>query len=172
MTEAVIKARGERPYKARVRKDLEKRFWSKVDIQGVDECWLWLSAVNDKGYGKFSYLSKADRAHRVAFILFGGVLTEEKSCVLHACDNPLCVNPFHLFAGSMKDNTQDMMRKGRENIVRGEQNGRAVLTEEIVRELHRLYGTMSVRSIARKFGLAYMTTRGACTRKFWRHVTL
>jgi hypothetical protein len=41
-----------------------------------------------------------------------GPLTED-DWALHSCDNPKCINLEHLFKGTAKDNTQDMMAKGR-----------------------------------------------------------
>lgn len=79
-------------------------------------CVLWLSAVNDTGYGVFNFRSggrkRSALAHRMAWALEHGFVPEG-SCVLHRCDVPSCVNPAHLFLGSMLDNVRDMVAKGR-----------------------------------------------------------
>lgn len=150
---------------------IENRFWDKVDIKGTNDCWEWQASFNENGYGRFSYMSRAERAHRIAFIISGGILTKEKPCVLHTCDNPACVNPAHLIAGSKKDNTQDMMRKHRQNNVYGENHPRAKITDSIVKEIRSLCQYLPVRVVARKLDLPYMTVSYANRGITWKHVS-
>ncbi len=99
------------------RKDID-RFWNNVQIsQDSNVCWPWKRSTMGKGYGQFAkkYLRKSFifSAHRLAFILSGGILTIENPWVCHRCDNPPCCNPNHLFAGNGKSNMADMISKGR-----------------------------------------------------------
>lgn len=91
------------------------RFWAKV-IKSDSGCWEWTGTRNENGYGlggmKFSGGGREALAHRTAWTLVHGPIPEN-SCVLHACDNPLCVNPSHLSLGSQRDNMLDMRAKGR-----------------------------------------------------------
>lgn len=88
-----------------------KRFWQKVAIKSPDECWLWLSTKKEGGYGLFGLMGLNRMAHRL--VLFGVGERSEYLYALHKCDNPSCVNPKHLFAGTQKDNVRDCMDKGR-----------------------------------------------------------
>lgn len=100
-----------------------KRFWDKVDKSGENGCWNWIGAKQRKiGYGSFGYNGKIILAHRFSFILSGGIITPEKPFVLHHCDNRLCVNPLHLYAGTRRDNANDMIRRGRHHKVNKENN--------------------------------------------------
>ncbi len=95
------------------------RFWSKVGFTAnPDTCWNWNGSKRRKGYGRFSFTKdKRDVsliATRVSYFLSNNEQPLDK-CVLHKCDNPHCVNPKHLFLGTNKDNTIDMMNKGRHN---------------------------------------------------------
>ena len=90
------------------------RFWSKVDIRGLDECWLWLGFKNHKGYGRFHPSSKEMApAHRVSWELTFGKKIPKGTYACHSCDNPSCVNPHHIWPGTPAQNTTDMIAKGR-----------------------------------------------------------
>lgn len=93
---------------------IEERFWALVDIKGPDECWPWLGSLSEKGYGKFMEVPRQSpvRAHRKAYELENGPIPTDM-LICHSCDNPPCCNSNHLFVGTCKDNTQDMMIKGR-----------------------------------------------------------
>jgi hypothetical protein len=74
-------------------------------------CWLWMRAVNGKGYGSCQFNGKVQLAHRVAYLLALG--DPAGLVVCHRCDVPSCVNPDHLFLGTVGDNNRDRDRKGR-----------------------------------------------------------
>lgn len=88
----------------------------KCWVQDEKGCWIWRRATNGVGYGKIGW-GRNKRvflidAHRLAWIIANGAISKGKM-VLHRCDIRLCVNPKHLFLGTAKDNTQDMLAKGR-----------------------------------------------------------
>lgn len=91
---------------------LADQLWAKVQKAGPDECWPWIAAKYRKGYGHLNDLGRTKAAHRVAWELTNGAIPDGMF-VCHHCDNPSCCNPAHLFLGSAKDNTLDMIRKGR-----------------------------------------------------------
>lgn len=91
-----------------------RRFWSFVDPSGGTEaCWPWTGGRDFKdGRGRFWIAGTTEYAPRLVWTFVHGEIPE-KLHVLHKCDNPPCCNPQHLFLGTLSDNTQDMLRKGR-----------------------------------------------------------
>lgn len=87
-----------------------KEFLQKVDTTG--DCWIWTGRIDGHGYGAVIVGKHGKGAHRLSWVLHRGPIPKGM-CVLHKCDNPPCVNPDHLFIGTIRDNVHDMCRKGR-----------------------------------------------------------
>lgn len=144
-------------------------FWSKVEKS--DGCWMWRGNISTGGYGAFRVGRGYRKAHRIAWYLANGPIPEWAD-ICHHCDNPGCVNPAHLFAGTTRDNIVDMERKGRARHPRGESGGRAKLTESDVKrirgaEFHR-HGDKA--RLAREFGISRAVVWSIRQRRIWRHV--
>lgn len=126
----------------RHRRTIEERFWSLVDRSG--ECWVWVGSRFSNGYGQFRIGGRSVGAHRVAWELTNGPIPNGLH-ICHHCDNPPCVRPSHLFAGTHSVNMQDAMNKGRalnlgrflrehpERVARGDRSGARLHPESIVR---------------------------------------
>lgn len=98
-------------YRDRPPRSVSDRFWRKV--LKTPDCWAWSGAKQRRGYGCMETTKGVNRsAHRVSWELHFGEIPKGM-CVLHKCDNPECTRPDHLFLGTLKDNTKDMISKGR-----------------------------------------------------------
>lgn len=149
---------------------IEKRFWEKVDKSaGPTGCWPWIASQFTDGYGHFRNSNKTVRAHRFSWQLHNGQIPEGL-LVCHKCDNPLCVNPTHLFLGTPADNMHDKAAKGRQP--RGEMCGRFGLTAEQVLEIRSKHkvGGISQAQLGRDYGVSRNQIGAVVHRRQWRHV--
>jgi hypothetical protein len=150
---------------------VEERFDRQVMPEPNTGCWFWTGSISTRGYGKCYYNGHHDLAHRVSWQIHRGSIGDGLF-VCHTCDEPSCVNPDHLFLGAPKDNTQDMMAKGRNSgrfkDKKGSQHPLAKLTEEAVRAARS--SDLSNGALARKYGVHVATLRNARIGLTWKHV--
>ncbi len=150
-----------------------ERFMSHVRIS--ESCWEWIGCINH-GYGTVGIGGKTLKAHRVAYEIAYGPIPEGMD-ICHHCDNPPCVRPDHLFAGTASDNLSDSSSKGRSKLqrhpefTRGENHPMAKLKSEDVRQIRLLRRDgFSAPDIARTFGVSDSLVYAIESRKIWTNI--
>lgn len=129
-------------------------------------CWLWNGYTAPNGYGMVSIAPyRRGYAHRAAWTVANGPIPDGMQ-VCHRCDNPPCVNPAHLFLGTVIDNMRDMSTKGR--APRGERAGGVKLTEAQVRDIRA--STKSGSDLAREYGVSRSCISTIVTGQRWKHL--
>ena len=159
---------------------IASRFWAKV--KKTNGCWLWTGFCMKNGYGTMGAGSRSQGkvlVHRLSYELNVGAIPEGKM-VLHKCDTRNCVRPGHLFLGTAKINSEDMVAKGRqarrEKILSGrrsfagELNPSARLRSADVEEIRRLnsQGLMSQAQLSQNFGVHIATISDIVLGKTWK----
>lgn len=76
-------------------------------------CWNWNGGRHIFGYGKIMIGGKTFNTHRIMFEVANPAVNVDEMNINHHCDNPSCINPAHLYAGTQKDNIQDQLKRGR-----------------------------------------------------------
>jgi hypothetical protein len=148
-----------------------RRFW--LHVEKTEGCWVWTGGASNRGYGVFHPTSTSScSAHRFSFVTRNGEPPPDRPLVLHSCDNPPCVRPSHLHAGTYADNVYEAIDRGRITPIRGEDHASAVLTDEIVREIIRLHAEgAGYGRIARHLGISKGITQRVLTGRSWNHIT-
>lgn len=114
---------------------LTLRYWEYVKVGEEDQCWEWTGSKTSAGYGLIYWKDELKYAHRLS-LEFDGRPVPPRWHACHTCDNPLCVNPKHLFPGTPHDNVKDKVSKGRHTY--GENHPNSRLTDTDVEEIRKL----------------------------------
>ena len=151
--------------------DLQTRFDAKWQPEPNSGCWLWHGSIDRMGYGKIWIEGKSRLAHRTSYALHCHEIADGAH-VCHKCDTPACVNPNHLFLGDHQSNMADKVRKGRASSLKGERNGRALLTEAQAIEIISLLATgkISVMALSRHFQVSYQAIKKIREGRSWQYL--
>lgn len=128
----------------------------RLDWHGWTEtptgCWEFNGTRDKDGYGSFASENRIPvRAHRIAYARTHGPIPDGQ-VVRHRCDNPPCVNPDHLEAGTYRQNSMDAVERNRS--ANGERHGMHKITDKEVEQMRSEYDStgISQRALARKYG--------------------
>jgi hypothetical protein len=146
--------------------------WKRIE----NGCWEVVShKPMSNGYVLFRRGKLSTLAHRYVYEMsVGPIPTGLFLC--HKCDNPLCVNPKHMFLGSQHDNMMDMVNKKRH--AWGERSGRAILTDKKVIAIFKKFrkGTPkypgNALELSKKYGVSITTIYAIHDGRSWKHLSL
>lgn len=141
----------------------------KVNENG---CWVWLPTPSTKY--PVCWLPSVSRRlllHRVSYELYRGVTISHKKYACHSCDERRCINPTHIFAGTPKDNTRDMMEKRRNVFYKGEKHGSAKLSrKEAIEIIARYKSGEKIYHIAKDFNVTGQAISYIAQGRRWKHL--
>jgi hypothetical protein len=143
------------------------KFESMIRKGSGSECWPWLRGKNTSGYEIFCVGPDRIIASRASWEIFCGPIPAGFQ-LLHKCDVPACVNPSHLFLGTVQDNVSDMWAKGRAVVRRGDRNHASKLTAEDVIAIRS--SDMSLTKLAAKYGISRASVSAARRGLTWSHI--
>lgn len=150
---------------------LAKRLANGIDAAPEGECWEWQRSRNQHGYGTLTVKGRRAYAHRLAYELAKGPIPLGMH-ILHECDNPRCINPDHLIAGTQSKNMADCHARGRSRIpsprMRGESNGSAKLSQKQVDAIRDgLAAGVTQKQLATRFGVSQTLISRINTGRIW-----
>lgn len=130
----------------------QERIKKRVEVDHSTGCWNWSGVLHKQGYGMIRSGRTQHLTHRASYTVFKGDIPQGMF-VCHRCDNRRCVNPDHLFLGTVQDNQLDMKNKGRS--VFGERCSTAKLKEaDVLKILSMKNSGMTGRAIAKAFNVS------------------
>lgn len=146
--------------------ELYSRLMPKVTIGEPGECWSVDLAKDRDGYSSIKVSGRKVKAHRAILRMFSPHETQDVA--RHICNNPSCVNPMHIKGGTQKENVWDRVLAKRSADKRGENNGRAKLTQQQVREIRK--GQGSCESAATGYGVSAVMISRIRRGLAWTHI--
>lgn len=140
-------------------------FYQRVDQSDLSGCWLWTGGINNRGYGTMSFNGKSMLVHRFSYLMTNGEIPDGLF-ILHSCDNPLCIHPGHLHAGTQKQNQQEMQSRGRCYVGFG-----SGLTADAVRDIRQNHPLgIPIDTLAKKYNVSARAVRKVVRGDSWKDV--
>jgi hypothetical protein len=157
-----------------IKKDIAYKEVYKVDYLD-SPCWECTSHHLDRcGYPMNKVNSKQTTMSRNIYEEYYKTIIPKNMVIRHKCDNPPCINPLHLDIGTMQDNSNDMVSRGRQ--LKGSQKFSAKLTEEQVIEIKRKllldYEKGDIRRFAKKYKVGVGIISNIRNNKDWKHIKI
>lgn len=149
-----------------MKKSVAQRFEENI-FHSPDGCWYWLGAPQFTGYGTIRKNSVSISAHRLSYEFYKGPIPDGL-WVLHTCDNKLCVNPDHLYAGTHAQNTLDAVSRGRFNPAKGSKHCCAKVNEVDVLEIRASKKT--TKELAKIYNIGERAILLIKDRTNWKHI--
>jgi len=142
-------------------------------VRNSNGCWIWQGTKSKLGYGRIRINGKTTGVHRISYEAFNGTLNGMYA--LHKCDVPSCVNPDHIFAGTLSDNQKDCFAKKRSRggiLKVGVHHRLNKFTPEQVIEIRLTQpsGLYSNCELGRMYGVNESAIRSIMIKRTWRHL--
>jgi DNA-binding transcriptional regulator YiaG len=127
-------------------------------------CWNVISQKKDAdGYPRLKRNGKKISVHRYVYVNMHGDFPPN-IVIRHKCDNRSCCNPDHLIHGTVKDNMQDMIERGRTK-----RNTQKKLSESQVKFI-RKNNQLSIHELSRIFNVSRQTIKKARIGETYKYI--
>lgn len=153
---------------------VKQRFAGSYVSEPNSGCWIWTGTTIICGHKKsrqrraaIRHKGKVYLASRVSWEIHRGPIADD-IFALHRCDNPMCVNPEHLFLGDQQANVSDCIAKGRRNTARGERCRSAILTADIVTNIRQSDKTGAALALEHNISQAQISR--VRSGRHWKHI--
>ncbi|MEW6626581.1 MAG: HNH endonuclease signature motif containing protein [Pseudomonadota bacterium] len=144
---------------------MDDSFWTRLSEPTASGCREWQGYRLANGYGQVKRAGRSYQAHRYAWEEMNGPIPLGM-IICHRCDNRACCNPDHLWLGTNKQNSEDMVRKWR--APNGERGGQAKLSNDQVKAIRE--DTRTTKEIAADYNVHWSSIAGIKAGKTWRHI--
>lgn len=146
----------------------EQLFLEKINKPSDSECWEWAGHLMVNGYGQLTAGARQWTAHRFSYTMHKGKIPDGL-IIRHSCHNRKCVNPDHLSTGTMQDNSDDMVKAGRQCL--GEKQGLSKLVEANIVDIYKMGKEGKYQSyIAREFNIDQSGVSRILSGEYWAHM--
>lgn len=153
--------------------NVQQRLEAKTERVPFSGCWLFTGSLDTSGYGLIGVGGSGNigKAHRESYKIHRGPIPDDMQ-VCHHCDVRSCINPGHLFLGTLQDNMDDRDRKGRHVPMPGMMHGMHKLTDDQVRSIKAEYarGGISMRALGKKYGVTKFPIQRIINGEGWKHI--
>lgn len=127
-------------------------------------CWNCISHCNRYGYPAIRIKNETLIMSRYIYERFIKKIPQGLS-ILHSCDNPSCINPYHSRIGNDQDNADDKVSRNRQCKIKGEKRWNSKLTQTQANEIRK--DNRGCRIIGLDYGVGRSTVNAIKNNKRW-----